>query len=278
TTVATWTLSLSQAGYTSSPYTVDLSDYSGMGYVAIRHWDCYDQWVLCIDDITIVEGEIETGMSSATYYEGEACTVTATANTGYQFVNWTENGTVVSTDANYSFTVTSDRDLVANFGETVTQSVTLAAGWNWWAPSVEVTLNQLTAALGTHGLTIESQGDGSLTYENGSWSGDLQSLVAGKMYKIQVGNTCCITLSGTALDNVSVNPSDGITWFGYTGPTTQTISAALGDFTPSAGDKIVDQDEGFAIYNGTSWEGTLTGLKHGKGYIYITATANTLTF
>ena len=40
TTVATWTLSLSQAGYTSSPYTVDLSAYSGMGYIAIRHFDC----------------------------------------------------------------------------------------------------------------------------------------------------------------------------------------------------------------------------------------------
>ncbi len=34
-------------------YTVDLSAYSGMGYVAIRHYDCYDQHLLYIDDITI---------------------------------------------------------------------------------------------------------------------------------------------------------------------------------------------------------------------------------
>jgi hypothetical protein len=57
TTVGTWTLSLSSAGYTSSPYTVDLSAYSGMGYVAIRHFDCYDQWFLAVDDITIYTGE-----------------------------------------------------------------------------------------------------------------------------------------------------------------------------------------------------------------------------
>ena len=60
TTVGTWTLSLSQAGYTSSPYTVDLSAYSGMGYIAIRHYDCYDQWFLAIDDVTIVQGSVET--------------------------------------------------------------------------------------------------------------------------------------------------------------------------------------------------------------------------
>ena len=49
------------------------------------------------------------------YLEGTNCTLTATANQGYTFTNWTENGTVVSTSANYTFTVTSDRNLVANF-------------------------------------------------------------------------------------------------------------------------------------------------------------------
>lgn len=46
---------------------------------------------------------------------GESYTVMAEANTGYMFVNWTENGTEVSTSANYTFTVTGDRTLVANF-------------------------------------------------------------------------------------------------------------------------------------------------------------------
>lgn len=43
------------------------------------------------------------------------CTLTATTKKGYVFVNWTENDIVVCTDATYSFTVNSDRDLVANF-------------------------------------------------------------------------------------------------------------------------------------------------------------------
>ncbi len=49
------------------------------------------------------------------YEEGETATLVATANSGYDFVNWTEGGTEVSTDATYSFVVTGDRALVANF-------------------------------------------------------------------------------------------------------------------------------------------------------------------
>ncbi len=50
-----------------------------------------------------------------TYNQGQSCTVTAAANASYSFVNWTENGNVVSTNRNYTFTVTSNRTLVANF-------------------------------------------------------------------------------------------------------------------------------------------------------------------
>ena len=49
------------------------------------------------------------------YAQGASCTVTATAASGYTFTNWTEGGNVVSTNANYTFTVTANRNLVANF-------------------------------------------------------------------------------------------------------------------------------------------------------------------
>lgn len=56
-----------------------------------------------------------TVTGSGTYQQGQSCIVHATANTGYTFANWTENGNVVSTNANYSFIVTSSRTLVAHF-------------------------------------------------------------------------------------------------------------------------------------------------------------------
>ena len=61
-----------------------------------------------------------------TYNQGQSCTVTATANSGYSFTNWTENGSVVSTQASYTFTVTSNRTLVANF-QAQTYTITATA-------------------------------------------------------------------------------------------------------------------------------------------------------
>ena len=50
-----------------------------------------------------------------TFASGSSQTVTATANSGYVFTNWTENGSVVSSSANYNFTLNGNRNLVANF-------------------------------------------------------------------------------------------------------------------------------------------------------------------
>ena len=59
------------------------------------------------------EGGTITGTGD--YEQNAVCTLTAIANEGYVFANWTENGEVVSTDATYSFTVDASRTLVANF-------------------------------------------------------------------------------------------------------------------------------------------------------------------
>jgi uncharacterized repeat protein (TIGR02543 family) len=72
-----------------------------------------------------------TSSGDGTYSSGSSATVTATPSTGYQFVNWTQGGSSVSTSASYSFTVTSNITLVANFTQatcTVTTSSSPAAG------------------------------------------------------------------------------------------------------------------------------------------------------
>ena len=50
-----------------------------------------------------------------TYLESENVTVTATPSAGYAFVQWEENGSAVSTDASYAFTVQENRTLTAVF-------------------------------------------------------------------------------------------------------------------------------------------------------------------
>lgn len=64
---------------------------------------------------TVNPAESGTVQGMGTYGDGTICTLVATANEGYNFVNWTENDNQVSTETSYSFTVNGDRTLVANF-------------------------------------------------------------------------------------------------------------------------------------------------------------------
>ena len=69
--------------------------------------------------ITVSANPAEAGTvtGGGEFEETDEITVKATANEGYEFVNWTENEVEVSTDAEYTFEVLADRALVANFKE-----------------------------------------------------------------------------------------------------------------------------------------------------------------
>ena len=71
--------------------------------------------------VTATANPVEGGTVSGggIYPYGMTCTLTATPNAGYYFLNWTEDGEVVTYDADYSFIVDNDRNLVANFVRTV---------------------------------------------------------------------------------------------------------------------------------------------------------------
>jgi hypothetical protein len=72
-------------------------------------------------------------IGDGSYDYGAAASVRAVANPGYVFVNWTDAGQAVGTAADFSFTVSSNRTLIANFGGvpiivTPPQSQTVFAG------------------------------------------------------------------------------------------------------------------------------------------------------
>jgi len=60
----------------------------------------------------IADGTVTGG---GTFAGGTSDTVTATPNSGHTFVHWTENGSVVSTSESYTFTVSTNVTLVADF-------------------------------------------------------------------------------------------------------------------------------------------------------------------
>ena len=81
---------------------------------------CFDSFVMTAKDyseysVTVTASEGGTADGDALVAAGENVTVKATANDGYTFVNWTVDGKAVSDDAEYTFAVTADIVLKANF-------------------------------------------------------------------------------------------------------------------------------------------------------------------
>ena len=148
----------------------------------------------------------------------------------------------------------------------VEQTTTLAAGWNWWAPTVELSVSDLETALGTNCILITSQSSGYLSYENGSWNGTLDAIVPGQMYKIETNGVCNLTVTGNSQPSVNITIVPGYNWFGYTGM--QVLGIENLNIVPAEGDMINSQNEGYAIYENGVWGGTLHELQPGHGYVY----------
>ena len=149
--------------------------------------------------------------------------------------------------------------------------VTLANGWNWWTPTVAMTLGDLETLLYGHAILINSQDEGFALFDGQDWSGTLTEIVAGQMYRILTNAETGFTMTGTAVTS-TITLLPGYNWFGYTGSQSKTISSAFSGFTPIDGDTITDQNGDVAEFNGDTqtWEGTLLILVPGHGYVYHT--------
>ena len=96
----------------------------------------------------------------------ETATLTATANSGYAFKNWTENGSVIEgAGATYTFSVTKDRNLTANFEQIVTYPL--------WVGGVQVTSANASAVTGDgiSGTVSYDRATKTLTLENATITG-----------------------------------------------------------------------------------------------------------
>ncbi len=140
--------------------------------------------------------------------------------------------------------------------------IILIEGWNWIAPTVEMSVEALQSVLGSDAVIQREEGNTNAT------------VAPGQMVKIHVdedGAGAFTLLGRVVASNITIE--NGINWIGYTGAPDLTIVEALGSIVPVTGDKIISQDEGFAIFNGTTWTGTLTTLESGKGYVYFRNTS-----
>ena len=83
--------------------------------------------------VTISASVVPAGAGTVTgagaYPTGSSASLHAAANAGYGFVNWTENGTQVSTNPTYALTANANRTLVAHFAPAYTITTSASPGY-----------------------------------------------------------------------------------------------------------------------------------------------------
>jgi hypothetical protein len=188
---------------------------------------------------------------TGTFPAGSRQSVAATANSGYQFLNWTHNGGVVSTSARYTFMLNSNVTLAANFtplysiavtaspsgGGTVTGGGTFASG----------STQKVTAAASSGYAFVNWTQNGSVVSTSASYTFTLTSSV------VLVAN-----FVPTYSVSLSASPSSGGITIGggiFAAGSTQTVTA-----TANGGYSFVNWTQGSTVVTtSTSYTFTLTG-------------------
>ena len=142
-----------------------------------------------------------------TYNQGQSCTVTATANSGFTFTNWTENGSVVSTQASYTFVVNSNRNLVANFqAQTQNYNITVSAN-----PTNGGTVTGGGSYQQGQSCTVHATANSGFTFTNWTENGSVVSTQANYTFTVSGNRTLVANFQAQPQNytiSVSANPTN----------------------------------------------------------------------
>jgi hypothetical protein len=206
-------------------------------------------FALNIYTLTLSANPAAGGTTTGTgpYNAGTNAPVTATANAGYNFVNWTEGGVIVSTNATDQFLMSGNRTIVANFTPiTFTLNVTAVNG------SVVKAPNQATY---NSGSTVTLTATPNAGYSFAFWSVDAS------------GSANPLTVTMNANKNITAN-------FTLIPPSILGTAALFGAFGGNAG--ITNQGINTVINNGrigtTAAPTLITGFHDGLTNIPYTET------
>ena len=216
-------------------YTVDLSVYAGQKYIAIRHFNCSDQFCINVDDVEL------------------------TGSNGYSFVNWTENGNVVSTNASYTFTVNSNRNLVANFTQQAPQSYYIGVSAN---PSNGGSVSGGGTYQQGQTCTVHATANSGYTFNNWTENGNVVSSNANYSFTVNGNRTLVANFTQQAPQNytisVSADPSSGGSVSG--GGTYQQGQSCTVSASANSGFSFTNWTEnGNVVSTNTNYTFTVTG-------------------
>lgn len=147
-----------------------------------------------------------TVSGGGTFPAGSSRTVTASANSGYAFTNWTENGSVVSSSTSYTFNLNANRNLVANF-TTVNYTITASA-----SPSAGGTVGGGGTFPAGSSRTVTATANSGYTFANWTENGGVVSSSASYTFTLNGNRSLVANFTLNPVNytiTVSASPSPG---------------------------------------------------------------------
>ena len=226
-------------------------------------------------EVATTHGSI-TGTATGYYLHNEELTFVATPDEDYVFVGWTVNGEDICAQDTLAIKADQALDVQARFERNnYRQPITLQHGWNWVSTylrepqDVQPVTNVANRILAQYAELI---GDTQHGFEGG-----ITALEPGLAYKINATSATTTTFQGLLYDTekAPLNVKAGWNWIAYPYTTGRALAGLLTN--AEEGDYVIAQT-GFAEYADDTWQGTLTALAPGEGYLYKSVSDKTLTF
>lgn len=154
----------------------------------------------------------------------------------------------------------------------------LSEGWTWISHNFEEAVAATEFTQDENVATILSQSKETVKDPKFGFVGTLTELLPTESYKLEASQETTVRLSRFEWNpDSSLILKGGWNWLSYPVNQTMSVSEAFEGNNIETLDYIVGQ-EGFAQFNGTEWEGTLTTLSPGKGYMYQSQSAKSITY
>ncbi len=210
------------------------------------------------------------GTSTGVYNHGTELSFTAIPDKDYAFEHWCVNGEEAGSQPTLTLTVDKPFTVSAVFKkEYYNQELAFSKGWNWISSYLSEPVS--VAELANNSERIIGQFD-EVVKEADKLVGGFDYLDKGCGYKVLASKAFTKELRGH-LNDSSLSLKSGWNWIAYPYYESKPLSATVTN--AENGDLLISQ-KGFAEYADGNWEGTLTELVPGCGYIYKSVSDKTL--
>lgn len=162
----------------------------------------------------------------------------------------------------------------------IEQQIALNKGWNWTSLYVQPLPADLASVMNDYAeyITIVKNRTSFAMSDGTHYEGSLASIRGAKLYMMYAAAATTFTTHGQPIsaEEGKQTITKNWNWIGNPSQTTLSLDRALAGMDPET-DDLIKSRTAFAIYNGYTWEGTLTSIEPGKGYLYHSVASNAKT-